>query len=121
MRLVLGSGMQMDGIRRIGSWVKLLIDIRVRYPSHWMAMQEDLHPERELGPTPSNSQHRSVLPPQPHATEKHGEAVTAGEMDIDLQLTPQHTSESANSDQEGEDSKLSVSRSIINNRALRPD
>ena len=42
MRLVLGSGMQMDGVRRIRSRVKLLTDIRVSYPSHFMAMQEDL-------------------------------------------------------------------------------
>ena len=32
MRLVLGSGLQMDGVRRIRSQVKLLTDIRVRYP-----------------------------------------------------------------------------------------
>ena len=42
MRLVLGSGLQMDGVRRIRSRVKLLTDIRVKYPSQWMAMQEDL-------------------------------------------------------------------------------
>ena len=58
----------------------------------------DMDPEREVGPTPSNSQDRSVLPPQQHATEtesEHGEAVTVGETDMDPQLTPRHTSEGA--------------------------
>jgi hypothetical protein len=33
----------------------------------------DLDPEREVGPTPSNSQDGSVLPPQQHATETESE------------------------------------------------